>query len=127
MLIEGVDQKLKMPSSKISGNKQNILFNVSWISSDSFRSLFYFPVGSFHVQCFFLKSQAGGPFYPVFTGRRDSNQSYFQEAMDGIPKPDDNITQTLHLFTLRGFNEKDTVSLLGKACNSLLYFKFDQL
>ncbi|XP_019078425.1 putative Peroxidase 48 isoform X2 [Vitis vinifera] len=31
---------------------------------------------------------AGGPFYPVFTGRRDSNQSYFQEAMDDIPKPD---------------------------------------
>ncbi|RVW44631.1 putative Peroxidase 48 [Vitis vinifera] len=56
---------------------------------------------------------AGGPFYPVFTGRRDSNQSYFQEAMDDIPKPDGNITQTLGLFTLRGFNERETVSLLG--------------
>lgn len=61
-----------------------------------------------------MKSQAGGPFYPVFTGRRDSNQSYFQEAMDDIPKPDGNITQTLGLFTLRGFNERETVSLLGK-------------
>ncbi|KAJ9709489.1 hypothetical protein PVL29_001121 [Vitis rotundifolia] len=56
---------------------------------------------------------AGGPFYPVLTGRRDSNQSYFQEAMDDIPKPDGNITQTLGLFTLRGFNERETVSLLG--------------
>ncbi|KAJ7982038.1 Peroxidase [Quillaja saponaria] len=30
-----------------------------------------------------------------------------------IPKSDDNITRTLHLFSLRGFNERETVSLLG--------------
>lgn len=57
--------------------------------------------------------QAGGPFYPVFTGRKDSSQSYFYEAMAEIPKPSDNINQTLHLFGLRGFDEKETVTLLG--------------
>ncbi|EEF48779.1 Peroxidase 57 precursor, putative [Ricinus communis] len=56
---------------------------------------------------------AGGPFYPVFTGRRDSTQSYFQEAMAEIPKPNGNISETLDLFALRGFNERETVSLLG--------------
>ncbi|KAJ1390987.1 Secretory peroxidase [Sesbania bispinosa] len=56
---------------------------------------------------------AGGPFYPVLTGRRDSQQSFFKEATDQIPRPDDNIRRTLHLFNLRGFNERETVSLLG--------------
>ncbi|RHN75036.1 putative peroxidase [Medicago truncatula] len=55
----------------------------------------------------------GGPFYPVLTGRRDSLQSFFQEATDQIPRPDDSITRTLHLFNLRGFNERETVGLLG--------------
>ncbi|KAL2331052.1 hypothetical protein Fmac_018633 [Flemingia macrophylla] len=57
--------------------------------------------------------QAGGPFYPVLTGRRDSHQSFFEEANDQIPRPDDNVTRTLHLFNLRGFNARETVSLLG--------------
>ncbi|XP_004488796.1 putative Peroxidase 48 [Cicer arietinum] len=56
---------------------------------------------------------AGGPFYPVLTGRRDSHQSFFVDATDQIPRPDDNITRTLHLFNLRGFNTRETVSLLG--------------
>ncbi|XP_044479810.1 putative Peroxidase 48 [Mangifera indica] len=55
----------------------------------------------------------GGPYYPVFTGRRDSSESYFQEATAEIPKPDGNLSETLHLFSLRGFNERETVSLLG--------------
>lgn len=59
------------------------------------------------------KLQAGGPFYPVLTGRKDSIISYFQEAMTEIPKPDDNITHVLHLFSDRGFNERETVSVLG--------------
>ncbi|XP_059444852.1 putative Peroxidase 48 [Corylus avellana] len=56
---------------------------------------------------------AGGPFYPVLTGRRDSSHSYYDEALAEIPRPDDNVTQTLHLFALRGFDERETVSLLG--------------
>ncbi|KAF9678639.1 hypothetical protein SADUNF_Sadunf07G0055400 [Salix dunnii] len=42
---------------------------------------------------------AGGPYYPIFTSKRDSTQSYFDEAMDEIPKPNNNITQTLFLFS----------------------------
>ncbi|PRQ30529.1 putative peroxidase [Rosa chinensis] len=56
---------------------------------------------------------AGGPFYPILTGRRDSTRSFFNEAMMGIPRPDDNINQTLHQFSLRGFDERETVALLG--------------
>ncbi|KAF7824365.1 putative Peroxidase 48 [Senna tora] len=56
---------------------------------------------------------AGGPFYPVLTGRKDSHQSFYEEANEQIPRPDDNITRTLNLFALRGFNERETVSLLG--------------
>ncbi|XP_019443725.1 PREDICTED: putative Peroxidase 48 [Lupinus angustifolius] len=56
---------------------------------------------------------AGGPFYPVLTGRKDSHRSFFEEATNQIPRPDDNVTRTLHLFGLKGFNERETVSLLG--------------
>ncbi|KAK4797089.1 hypothetical protein SAY86_029415 [Trapa natans] len=56
---------------------------------------------------------AGGPFYPLFTGRRDSTESYFAQAMAEIPRPDDNIRQILRLFHLRGFTEREIVSLLG--------------
>ncbi|PON92711.1 Peroxidase [Trema orientale] len=56
---------------------------------------------------------AGGPFYPVLTGRRDSIRSYYEEALDEIPSPDDNITRILRLFAVKGFNERETVSLLG--------------
>ncbi|XP_050370598.1 putative Peroxidase 48 [Argentina anserina] len=59
---------------------------------------------------------AGGPFYPILTGRRDSTRSFFDKAMNpmmGMPRPDDNINQTLQKFSLRGFDEKETVALLG--------------
>ncbi|KAJ4843339.1 hypothetical protein Tsubulata_026714 [Turnera subulata] len=55
----------------------------------------------------------GGPFYPVFTGRKDSDESHFQEALSDIPSPNHNISQILSLFRRRGFDERDTVSLLG--------------
>ncbi|XP_021300343.1 putative Peroxidase 48 [Herrania umbratica] len=55
----------------------------------------------------------GGPFYPVFTGRRDSIHSYFNEAVVEIPNPDGNLSETLHLFGLKGFDERETVTLLG--------------
>ncbi|KAK9274784.1 hypothetical protein L1049_022036 [Liquidambar formosana] len=60
-----------------------------------------------------LRNPAGGPFYPVFTGRRDSTESFYEEAMAEIPRPDDIVNQTLHLFALRGFNPRETVALLG--------------
>ncbi|CAL0326404.1 unnamed protein product [Lupinus luteus] len=64
----------------------------------------------FFHDCFI---QDGGPFYPVLTGRKDSHRSFFEEATNSIPRPDDNVTRTLHLFGLKGFNERETVSLLG--------------
>lgn len=56
---------------------------------------------------------SGGPFFPILTGRRDSQASYFHEANQQIPRPDSNITETLNLFSQKGFNEKEIVSLLG--------------
>ncbi|KGN44282.1 putative Peroxidase 48 [Cucumis sativus] len=56
---------------------------------------------------------AGGPFYPVFTGRRDSTRAYFEEATADMPRPDDSINRTLYLFATRGLDERDMVSLLG--------------
>ncbi|KAK3042635.1 hypothetical protein RJ639_000887 [Escallonia herrerae] len=56
---------------------------------------------------------SGGPFFPVLTGRRDGIQSFFDKAMAEIPRPDGNISETLRLFALRGFSERETVALLG--------------
>ncbi|OIT37656.1 putative peroxidase 48 [Nicotiana attenuata] len=56
---------------------------------------------------------AGGPYYPVLTGRRDSKESLFDVAMAEIPRPNGNISETLRLFSLRGFDERETVALLG--------------
>ena len=84
---------------------------LSW-SIDFLVTFLHFSLSSLRFEVC-LQSQAGGPFYPIFTGRRDSIRSYHDEALAEIPRPDDNITQTLHLFSLRGFNERETVSLLG--------------
>ncbi|XP_055806637.1 putative Peroxidase 48 [Solanum dulcamara] len=56
---------------------------------------------------------AGGPYFPVLTGRRDSKESFFDEAIAEIPRPNGNISETLRLFSLRGFDERETVALLG--------------
>ncbi|XP_059669577.1 peroxidase-like [Cornus florida] len=61
----------------------------------------------------FEAGRAGGLYYPVLMGRRDSDRSYFQRAMTEISKPDSNINKTLYLFGLRGFGERETVALLG--------------
>ncbi|KAF7113140.1 hypothetical protein RHSIM_RhsimUnG0156300 [Rhododendron simsii] len=57
--------------------------------------------------------RAGGPFYSLLTGRRDSNRSYYATAMAEIPKPDANISETLRLFSLGGFSTRETVLLGG--------------
>lgn len=46
--------------------------------------------------------------------------------MTGIPRPDDNINQTLHHFSLRGFDERETVALLGsdQFCTHVLVIWF---
>ncbi|KAL3509888.1 hypothetical protein ACH5RR_029289 [Cinchona calisaya] len=56
---------------------------------------------------------SGGPYYPVYTGRKDNNQSFFSKALSDIPRPNGNIIGTLRLFSLRGFSARETVALLG--------------
>ncbi|KAJ0099743.1 hypothetical protein Patl1_20851 [Pistacia atlantica] len=63
------------------------------------------------IQCSAL--HASWPIPSSITGRIDSSESDFQETMYEIPKPDGNLSQTFHLFSLRGFNGRETVSLLG--------------
>ncbi|XP_051135001.1 putative Peroxidase 48 [Andrographis paniculata] len=55
----------------------------------------------------------GGPYFPVLTGRKDSNHSLYDKALEGIPRPDSSISETLLLFAQHGFNARETVALLG--------------
>ncbi|KAK9156258.1 hypothetical protein Sjap_003738 [Stephania japonica] len=55
----------------------------------------------------------GGPFYPVFTGRKDSTRSYYETAVEEIPSPNHNVSTTLMRFASKGFSPRETVSLLG--------------
>ncbi|OAY79039.1 putative Peroxidase 48 [Ananas comosus] len=55
----------------------------------------------------------GGPSYTVFTGRRDSVRSFYDEAQIQIPTPNDTYAKTLSSFASRGFTERETVALLG--------------
>ncbi|KAK4367992.1 hypothetical protein RND71_011784 [Anisodus tanguticus] len=56
---------------------------------------------------------AGGPYYPVLTGRRDSKESFFDKAMAEIPRPNGNMSEIHRLFR-SGFDERETVALLAK-------------
>lgn len=49
----------------------------------------------------------------MLTGRRDSKESFFDKAMAEIPRPNGNFSETLRLFSVRGFDERETVALLG--------------
>ncbi|CBI36139.3 hypothetical protein VitviT2T_013437 [Vitis vinifera] len=67
---------------------------------------------------------AGGPFYPLDTGRRDSSRAFADAATYGIPSPDEELRTTLASFASRGFNEKETVSLLGAHSIGVVHCKF---
>ncbi|PIA42630.1 hypothetical protein AQUCO_02000225v1 [Aquilegia coerulea] len=58
-------------------------------------------------------SLAGGPYYPLLTGRRDSFVSFPEVASYELPSPHDDLSKTLTSFASRGFDERETVSLLG--------------
>ena len=60
-----------------------------------------------------MKFQAGGPFYPLQTGRRDSTLSFGETAALELPSPQDDLPKTIASFGSRGFDERETVSLLG--------------
>ncbi|TQD77694.1 hypothetical protein C1H46_036755, partial [Malus baccata] len=57
---------------------------------------------------------AGGPFYPLYTGKRDITLSFCDLATYELPSPEDNLRQTLASFASfasRAFDEIETVSL----------------
>ncbi|PIA42624.1 hypothetical protein AQUCO_02000219v1 [Aquilegia coerulea] len=56
---------------------------------------------------------AGGPYYPLTTGRRDSLVSFANIAASEVPSPQDDLSKTLTSFASKGFDERETVSLLG--------------
>ncbi|CAK7356687.1 unnamed protein product [Dovyalis caffra] len=53
--------------------------------------------------------QAGGPFYPLFTGRRDGIHSFRDVATYELPSPNADLSETLASFASRGFDERETV------------------
>ncbi|XP_062073381.1 putative Peroxidase 48 [Humulus lupulus] len=67
---------------------------------------------------------SGGPFYPVYTGRRDSVAAYSNLARDVLPSPHDNISLLLHTFASRGFDERETVSLSAAHSIGVIRCKF---
>ncbi|KAJ7951776.1 Peroxidase [Quillaja saponaria] len=69
---------------------------------------------------------AGGPFYPLYTGRRDGSNSFSDMAMDELPSPHDDLSKTLASFASRGFSERETVSLLGAHSIGMFHCKFFQ-
>ncbi|GAV64485.1 peroxidase domain-containing protein [Cephalotus follicularis] len=69
---------------------------------------------------------AGGPFYPLYTGRRDSFTSFADAATYELPSPHADLSDTLASFSSRGFDERETVSLLGAHSIGVIHCKFFQ-
>ncbi|KAL0401495.1 UNVERIFIED_CONTAM: putative Peroxidase 48 [Sesamum latifolium] len=67
---------------------------------------------------------AGGPFYPLYTGRRDSIVAYPIIATYELPSPLDDLSRTIESFASRGFDERETVSLLGAHSTGTIHCKF---
>ncbi|GAA0151670.1 peroxidase [Lithospermum erythrorhizon] len=66
----------------------------------------------------------GGPFYPLHTGRRDSNASFPDVAKVELPGPQDDLPRIIGLFSAKGFDERETVSLLGGHSTGRVHCKF---
>ncbi|KAK6148851.1 hypothetical protein DH2020_016376 [Rehmannia glutinosa] len=67
---------------------------------------------------------AGGPFYPLYTGRKDSTVSFYDVASYELPSPQDDLSRTIESFASRGFDERETVSLLGAHSTGTIHCKF---
>ncbi|GLU22208.1 hypothetical protein SLE2022_383000 [Rubroshorea leprosula] len=67
---------------------------------------------------------AGGPFYPLKTGRRDSTVAYSDMATYELPSPHADVSETLASFASRGFDERETVSLLGSHSTGITHCRF---
>ncbi|KAL0303609.1 UNVERIFIED_CONTAM: putative Peroxidase 48 [Sesamum radiatum] len=68
--------------------------------------------------------KAGGPFYPLYTGRRDGIVAYPIIATYELPSPLDDLSKTIESFASRGFDERETVSLLGAHSTGTIHCKF---
>ncbi|OVA20355.1 Plant peroxidase [Macleaya cordata] len=68
----------------------------------------------------------GGPFYPLHTGRRDSPLSYPDISLLDLPAPTDELSVILMKFLTKGFNERETVSLLGSHSIGVIHCRFFQ-
>ncbi|KAK9727019.1 hypothetical protein RND81_05G252600 [Saponaria officinalis] len=62
---------------------------------------------------------AGGKWYDVETGRRDSLTSNRRDAIANLPKPTIPVDQAINLFASRGLTKEDFVILLGMTCSIL--------
>nr|AHL39122.1 class III peroxidase [Populus trichocarpa] len=69
---------------------------------------------------------AGGPFYPLYTGRRNGTLSFRDIATHQLPSPNADLSETLASFASRGFDERETVSLLGGHSIGVIHCKFFQ-
>ncbi|GAB4860577.1 hypothetical protein Ancab_035737 [Ancistrocladus abbreviatus] len=68
--------------------------------------------------------EVGGPFYPLLTGRRDSALSFPELAANEIPSPQDDLPTIMEAFSSRGFDERETVTLLGAHSVGIVHCKF---
>ncbi|KAL5576428.1 hypothetical protein UlMin_018127 [Ulmus minor] len=69
-------------------------------------------------------AMAGGPYYPVYTGRRDSTTAFPEHATAELPSPHDHLSELLGAFGSRGFDEREAVSLLGAHSIGEIHCKF---
>lgn len=93
----------------LAARESAVLVNLSLSFSHTLPSLKL--IGNLLIM--FWWSQADGPFYPLHTGRRDCTVSYPDLATYELPSPQDDLSRTTSLFASRGFDERETVSLLG--------------
>ncbi|CAI8601175.1 unnamed protein product [Vicia faba] len=67
---------------------------------------------------------AGGPFYPLNTGRRDGSNSFADIVTDELPSPYADLSQIIASFKSRGFDEREMVTLLGAHNIGVINCKF---
>ncbi|KAK9229099.1 hypothetical protein WN944_022056 [Citrus x changshan-huyou] len=67
---------------------------------------------------------AGGPFYPLYTGRKDSRLAFADIATLELPSPNADLSETLASFASRGFDLRETVTLLGAHSIGVIHCKF---
>ncbi|XP_010547947.1 PREDICTED: putative Peroxidase 48 [Tarenaya hassleriana] len=66
----------------------------------------------------------GGPFYPLYTGRKDSLVAFGEMATYDIPSPQADLSEILANFASRGFDARETVSLLGAHSIGITHCQF---